>query len=499
MVTELVERSLKRAKIIVNKEDYRFGITMNKWVGDRHFNLAVCNCGQHLFSTDYNEHPQCDNCGNDYFVATGSVHHRPRFVIPYLEALHRDHNGFKVKRTNLSVIYTGEEVIPIQENLTRFVEYDMRNRVLKIWKGEELEFDSAVQSNTSRVNTEFFTKLDQKAFLDFVSTDMNRDLILLSRNFFYEGTRKKDIFRALLHLMRPENQYLQVLNNAGIPKVNRFRTGSYADSSINKDATKPHEILKVPKFMIPYFREDESLGSYELRDFQKALRGIESNKFKEIMSVVKDEGTMKELSRCINTLMEIHTHPEYSNIKKLVLYLFREVKMTQGFNSASDAITYLRDYIRMSKEMQVEFEKYPKSLKKEHDLITRNYNLIVKGRYDMESFTEAVNIKDYQKLKYIRKNEDFCIITPQSPDDLIREGSELSHCVASYVKSITEGKCKIVFMRRLNRLDQPFITIEVRGLNIRQAKGYSNRSVTAEQKQFIKEWAKDKGLVEAYY
>jgi hypothetical protein len=509
MKEERVKQTLKRAKIAVKKEDYRFGIRKSIWLNKGegpHRVLCICNCGQHLLYDVNDREHQCDNCGNDYFVLppTGAG---PRFVIPYLESYRRDNRGFKVKRTNLSVIYTGYELIPVQENLTRTMEYDMVDGTLKIWREEVLEFDSSIHSARSpmavQLNSLFFTKLGTSEFLEFVSTDVNRDLYKMVSLLGYITGRKDNILKGLADLADKKSHYLQVLANAGMPEVSRFReTGnrSYGTLVINTDATKPHEILRVPKFFIPYLREDTSIARYDLGKFQAALKRVDANKFREIMSVVKDEGTMSDLSRCIDTIMDMHiNYPEYSNLKKLVLYLFRETKMYQGFNTAQDAIVYLRDYVRMSRELNVEFDKYPKSLKKDHDLVTRNYNLIVKGRTNLESFTEAVNLETYQELNYIKKDSPYAIITPRTPDDLIREGSTLSHCIASYVKDVVSGKCKIVFLRNADDLNTPLISIEVRGFNIRQAKGRSNRSTSEAERKFISDWAKEKKLVEAYY
>ena len=96
--------------------------------------------------------------------------------------------------------------------------------------------------------------------------------------------------------------------------------------------------------------------------------------------------------------------------------------------------------------------------------------------------------------------DDFVILAPESPDDLVKEGNQLSHCVASYVKDVINGRCKIYFLRNKGEdIDKPLVTIEIRGMNIRQAKGKSNRPVTPEQKEFITKWAREKDLIEDYY
>jgi hypothetical protein len=83
--------------------------------------------------------------------------------------------------------------------------------------------------------------------------------------------------------------------------------------------------------------------------------------------------------------------------------------------------------------------------------------------------------------------------------DLINEGNELSHCIASYIDRVISDRCKIFFLRDREDIAKPLVSIEVANENIRQARGYANRKVREEEKEFIKEWAKKKELVEAYY
>src|SRR5690606_27059488 len=106
------------------------------------------------------------NCGNDFFIES-TVTFNKRFIIPYLEAEYRTDRGFKIKRCNLSVIYTGEEVLPVQENLTRTLEYDMLEGILKVYRNDELEYDASNYISTqtgrgedelNRISSIFFAK-----------------------------------------------------------------------------------------------------------------------------------------------------------------------------------------------------------------------------------------------------------------------------------------------------------------------------------------------------
>lgn len=501
----------------LNKQ-YKFGIIVKKYINGYKKSVAVCNCGQCLIKPNYNHNYynnnytryQCDKCGNAFFVDAWNQS-RGRFVIPYLESSRKDNRGFKVKRINLSIKYDDKEtsVTPIKENLVREIEYDIVDGVLKVWRDGVLEYDTN-NHNTfemEKANKMFFMQMDEDLFFDFISNDVTRGLYKVARTLSNNGwNRKRLILKGLRVMATDEYKWMQILANAGIPDVDRFigttiGYGANRRQIIDISAKKPHQILKVPKFFIPYIREDVTINSNVLSNLQGCLKNIDVGKLKEIMSIVKDEGTISDLSNCIDNIMQIHIDYDYSNLKKLVLYLFREVRLYQGITSPSNATTYLRDYIRMSRFMGLKWDKYPKSLKKEHDVVQMNYNMINNSSKQKELFELAIQKKSYKSLEFglKDKNQKYAIVIPKSPEDIVREGNKLSHCVASYVGDVNNDRCKIVFLRDKEDLEKPLATIEVRGMNIRQAKGYANMEIPEDQRKFISLWAEENNLVEAYY
>jgi len=481
------------------EKEYKFGIIAK--INSRH--IGICSCGQHLMGSRYQRQYQCELCGNEFFIS--SIGKKGRFVIPYLEIIKKDNRGFKVKRTNLSIVYKDGFVKPIQENLSRTMEYDIVDKVLKVWRNDELEYDYSIHKTHGDkfkdANKMFFIQLEESVFLEFISNDVTRELYTsIVHSLARSGWNKKNnTLRGLADFMHNYSHF-QILANAGIPEVDRFfKAGDNRERLLDEKKTKPHEILKMPKFMMSYIREDVTIDRFALQQFQGQLNNLDNNKFRQIMSVVNDESNMKELANSLETIMNIHVDYDYTNLNKLILYLFREVRLTQGMESPQDASTYLRDYIRMSSSMGLEWEKYPKSLKKEHDIVQLNYKVVNAGKESKELFKFSVNKNSYKKLAFQSKKHPYAIVLPQTSEDLTKEGKHLSHCVASYVKDVTNDKCKILFLRDVNDIEEPLATIEVRGLNIRQAKGKSNQSVNQEQKEFIKFWAEENNLVEAYY
>src|SRR5690606_29342479 len=99
------EEYMKKLKVKVKKDDYRFGVLVHRGGSRYHASsynkryVAICNCDQHNFVAHIHQRVTCENCRNEYFVdCTGKSHYR--FTIPYLGLFHKDSRGFKIRRTN---------------------------------------------------------------------------------------------------------------------------------------------------------------------------------------------------------------------------------------------------------------------------------------------------------------------------------------------------------------------------------------------------------------
>lgn len=103
----------------------------------------------------------------------------------------------------------------------------------------------------------------------------------------------------------------------------------------------------------------------------------------------------------------------------------------------------------------------------------------------------------YPDLEY--QNDKFLIKYPDKISDLPAEGIALNHCVGSYVDKVLNQQAYIMFIRNIDKPNEPFITLhyaksynDVGPYEIVQAHGKCNSSVTEYPGvfEFIKEWAK---------
>lgn len=179
---------------------------------------------------------------------------------------------------------------------------------------------------------------------------------------------------------------------------------------------------------------------------------------------------------------------------RLKSYLTEETTIYQGIENHVDAWKTLSDYIRMSEEMGVPYQLCPKSLKLQHDLAARNYRLVLSEQEKAE-FVAVVDEEEYKRLAWTSKDRKWAVLIPADPEDLIMEGKNLSHCVGSYIGKVNKKETKICFLRRMENLTKPVLTLTVNPESVCTTYlGFGNRNATEEEYNALQEWAKDRGL-----
>ena len=134
-------------------------------------------------------------------------------------------------------------------------------------------------------------------------------------------------------------------------------------------------------------------------------------------------------------------------------------------------------------------EKYPKSLKTEHDIMALKVNMaeIVAKCEDF-----AARSAEVTDLAYTGKI--YSIVVPETPQQLADEGINLSHCVGGYIDRIINGDCHILFLRKTRTPDDSLVTLQLCRGRINQAEGKHRRRICDEELTFLKKWGQDKHI-----
>lgn len=471
---------------------------------DVHYYKAQCTCG-HKFEGNYNNRNEipdiCPDCGCNEQVAFSNWN--VRFLDPYIEVIKTTEKGFKLKRINVSYFFDKDNELKVKENMERIITVDLINKTVELLKNGKI--DDKYTYNSEKLEI-FFRGLSDYKIIEKIEFDKKTNFY----NHIYQNLGRRDtwgysynkyISTALYKYLfkYTKYDYLQILASAGYSNVGRFVNKYNSDNRINETGKSPKEILRIPKNtpkkVINYIRDNDiSLDSIEkLFNF---IRVIDENTLISCLKIAEEESNIGEFIACIDDIIALYENYGYKNIKKLTVYLLRDVHMLQGITRGSNASNLLFDYNRMSYALHHTPEKFTRNLKKEHDISSMNYRMY-KNEVKHEEFYNTIHSDGY--ARHLAKYKDYSIIAPKDIDDLIREGDELSHCIASYTDRIITGKSKIYFLRKNDNLEKSLVSIEVVNFSIRQARGFANRTVTDDEKEIIKKWAEENRFIEDYY
>lgn len=166
------------------------------------------------------------------------------------------------------------------------------------------------------------------------------------------------------------------------------------------------------------------------------------------------------------------------NVKRTFKYL-RHVS-----GGSYDITTYdYNDYINSARDCGEDVNapeiRYPSDFKKAHDKMTKKAT-VIRNEKQINDFMNTA--KKYQRLDGF-SNENYVILLAKYPEDLIQEGKALHHCVGTYVNRVAEQKCLIFFIRKKDKEEEPFYTLELdtNDFKIVQCRGKQNYSYTNDE------------------
>ena len=139
--------------------------------------------------------------------------------------------------------------------------------------------------------------------------------------------------------------------------------------------------------------------------------------------------------------------------------------------------------------------------------IMRLHNRIVELSTIQRNMAEAEKQKQFNDMmerrhktnvkKFAYEDDEFMIVVPKTPVEIVNEGSFLHHCVGGYVGRVARGETNILFLRKKSDPYSSFYTIEVGNDNIvRQIHGLCNRWLgnNPEAIPFMVKWVKEKSI-----
>ena len=458
-----------------------------------------CTCGHHGVISSWYRRPgyirqtvKCDKCGSTvYHTVPSNAKKLASGTVPSIEVEYSESYGFKViKRNNKYTFNIETKEITNTNKYTEqemVINYKTKEFYLTNIKGEKLDI-------TKESVKSFLKNIDDMEFLNEVTKGSKelRNLMLSTYNKKGgENWGDKKICNSLPYMVR--HVQLNVLANVGFSEkfLEGFIYSLYYEYYNN--GTKPHEILGIEKYMIKYIKDFDNWNHEYKESLNWMHEKFGADNVKYMFELSDDTTGLISLLRNPYAFKELINTFHY-DFKRLIKYIFIDVRY-QGLVSPRDTLSILKDANVMAKKIGVELsEKYPKSLKLTHDVLTMNYNSMVKEE-NKKAFDDMYG---EWKNKYEYHNDKFSIIAPKTPNDIVLEGSSQNNCCSSYIDSVRDKKCVILFLRRTKLKDVSEVTVEVREDKIVQIKAFANRNINREHEEFVKEWAKAKNLVCVY-
>lgn len=256
--------------------------------------------------------------------------------------------------------------------------------------------------------------------------------------------------------------------------------------ALDETQDKPHRILRVQKEDVPLLQEQKAdvamLKKYQpyvaihLRGRKELFLWQLHNRITEIPTDVFRYMTAEKFMNYMNAQFPIccESHPNNG---------YRDPTM-------GTLVTMYVDYLHMCRRQAYDMKDksvlFPKNCTAAHN---REAERIQKINDAQKNKAFCMAYIGFAK-KAALSNKKLQIVCPKRANDLVDEGKALHHCVGSYIDSVAEGKCLIVFVRRVEEPKKPYVTLEVRDGKIAQIHGDRNSEPTEEVQKFVELWSR---------
>lgn len=299
----------------------------------------------------------------------------------------------------------------------------------------------------------------------------------------------------LLQIIADENvsKIEECIKNLGID----FLTNSLNFESFDlKDSKKLTASLKMPKDVLDFLKNKENSKLYpyfkEICD-RNPNDGIFMVKWINLIENKHIEGRLTNsynTERSVSNIVKITKKYDAVKITKLIPYIFKQhlfvnmLSTHEYFHPMSEQLKEYLDYLSLTEGKE---ELYPSLLPEAHNRAVKNSKMVL-NKDICKKFNTIV--ADMTKFNY--KDENFLIKAPESYIDLVNEGKNLHHCVASYIPMVASGITRVFLLRRVSAPEESFVTVELDNTNtISQIKEKFNQDVEDDEVyKFIDKWVK---------
>lgn len=238
---------------------------------------------------------------------------------------------------------------------------------------------------------------------------------------------------------------------------------------------RPKYIMRMKSFIKQTNADSKLLVCKNYVDRNKVNISLES-----LVSVSKDNYDSKICLDKLKRLVELSKLTTMS-IDKIINYITSQKDL--GIMRFSHYEDYINTTIKTGLTPNTELVAFPRDLMKAHDNAVKTFNAI---KIKLHNDQYQGIYKSFKKLNYAKG--DLMVVLPDDVNLILKEGKHLHHCVGSYVEKVLTGETLILFIRKVEKPNDPFYTLEYKNNHVIQCRGMQNCKTTPEVEQFITEW-----------
>ena len=182
-------------------------------------------------------------------------------------------------------------------------------------------------------------------------------------------------------------------------------------------------------------------------------------------------------------------------------YIPKRIQQIQDV--AHDWVEYLQWCDILKYDLDNMFYYLPKNFKEVHDRTYKEYQAYLDKKQQAEIRAQARKVKKrmaevqitldkvLEKAKGFSKNRKLLLVVPESASDIKNEGATLHHCVGAYVDRVAKGETLILFIRKKEKPNEPYYTMEWKNNRVAQCRGSHNKNMTPQVQKFVKAFEKE--------
>ena len=342
-------------------------------------------------------------------------------------------------------------------------------------------FDEATQTFTfdekgmKAVREAFNTIANRGELAEFLRKSLQHNLVLY-KIMFCDSQFASDICRVVREESSVGGTIITNIFKNGLLALEKVITGCgrnfftqniyKEDFELANDRKKLRQVLGLPPAVLDFLKISRNAPLYgkfkkvaDTRDVNDCSTIIEYINLMEELESFTPVRQRTSIASFVETLLDISLLAPTTKMQTIINYLHnQEASFKDGVGLLlpnSEAIE-MRDYLSIAKKNGIVVDPLPANLKAAHFYIISNTKYSEDKEKD-EEFAKAVDV--YKHLE--EEGEDYVVIAPKSIKDMVVEGQNQHHCIASYVDMVCAKKAIVLFLRKKESPEESFISFEV--------------------------------------